>query len=104
DGRKSFKNTGGRFAHGFIPLDNKAKVAKAKGSPIAMRRMNRLFGGATKKLRKKVKSPKPGIQVCIEAKKGTGTERVQSVAQAQRLQVRDATPSQKVVPPKLEAH
>lgn len=44
DGRPSFKNNGGKYKHGFIPLNEAAKVAKAKGSPIAMKRQNRLFG------------------------------------------------------------
>lgn len=43
DGRKSYKGRG-KWKHGFIPVDTDAKVAKAKGSPIAMRRMNRLYG------------------------------------------------------------
>lgn len=46
DGRKSFKGRG-KWKHGFVPVDTEAKVAKAKGSPIAMRRMNRLFGTQT---------------------------------------------------------
>lgn len=102
DGRKSFKNTGGKFKHGFIPLDNKAKVAKAKGSPIAMKRMNRLFGGGGSKAEAKPKSPKPGQQFGIEAKKGTGTERAQTVGQALRLKTRDATDTQKVKPANVE--
>lgn len=44
DGRKSFKGQG-KWKHGHIPLNRAAKEAKAKGSPIAMKRMNRLFGG-----------------------------------------------------------
>lgn len=44
DGRPSFKKNGGKYRHGFVPVNQAAKVAKAKGSPIAMKRMNRLFG------------------------------------------------------------
>lgn len=44
DGRPSYKRQG-KWGHGFVPLDDAAKQAKAKGSPIAMKRMNRLFGG-----------------------------------------------------------
>lgn len=51
DGRTSFKNQG-KWGHGFIPLDEKAKRAKAKGSSIAMQRMNRLYGGARRKQKK----------------------------------------------------
>lgn len=43
DGRKSFKGQG-KWKHGFIPANRAAKEAKAKGSPIAMKRMNRIFG------------------------------------------------------------
>jgi 2'-5' RNA ligase len=43
DGRNSFDNQG-KWKHGFIPANRAAKEAKAKGSPIAMKRMNRLFG------------------------------------------------------------
>jgi len=49
DGRKSFKNTGRRkapyqFKHGFKPITSAAVEAKAKGSPIARKRIVRLFG------------------------------------------------------------
>lgn len=43
DGRRSYKGQG-KFKHGFIPLNRAAKEAKAKGSPIAIKRLNRLFG------------------------------------------------------------
>lgn len=43
DGRNSFDNQG-KWKHGFVPANRAAKEAKAKGSPIAMKRMNRLFG------------------------------------------------------------
>lgn len=49
DGRKSFKGTGKRkapyqFKHGFVPVTEAAVQAKAKGSPIARKRIVRLFG------------------------------------------------------------
>lgn len=43
DGRNSFRGQG-KWKHGFVPANRAAKEAKAKGSPIAMKRMNRLFG------------------------------------------------------------
>ncbi len=43
DGRKSFKGQG-KWKHGFIPVSGAAAEAKSKGSPIAMKRMKRLFG------------------------------------------------------------
>jgi hypothetical protein len=44
DGRPSFKGNGGKYKHGFIPVNAAAVTAKAKGSPIARRRITRLFG------------------------------------------------------------
>lgn len=43
DGRRSYKGQG-KYKHGFIPVNRAAKEAKAKGSPIAIKRLNRLFG------------------------------------------------------------
>ncbi len=43
DGRRSYKNQG-KWRHGFIPVDSAAKKSKAKGSPIAARRIERLYG------------------------------------------------------------
>lgn len=43
DGRRSYKGQG-KWKHGFVPANKAAKEAKSKGSPIAMKRMNRLFG------------------------------------------------------------
>jgi 2'-5' RNA ligase len=45
DGRRSYKKQG-RWRHGFIPVDRAAHESKAKGSPIAMKRTQRLFGTA----------------------------------------------------------
>jgi 2'-5' RNA ligase len=47
DGRKSFKGQG-KWKHGFIPVSGAAAEAKSKGSPIAMKRMKRLFGTPSK--------------------------------------------------------
>jgi hypothetical protein len=44
DGRPSFKGNGGKYKHGFIPVNAAAVTAKAKGSPIARRRITRLYG------------------------------------------------------------
>lgn len=44
DGRRSYKGQG-KWKHGFVPANKAAKEAKAKGSPIAIKRLNRLFGG-----------------------------------------------------------
>lgn len=44
DNRPSYKRQG-KWGHGFVPLDKAAKEAKAKGSPKAMQRVNRVFKG-----------------------------------------------------------
>lgn len=91
DGRKSYKRRG-KWGHGFVPLDKEAKLAKAKGSPIAMKRINRLY--ATKQAEAKA-TPKPkagnapgqvttgkttvkGVKI---TRKGGGTERVKDIGQ-----------------------
>lgn len=43
DGRRRYAKQG-KWGHGFVPLDKAAKESKAKGSPIAVKRLNRLFG------------------------------------------------------------
>lgn len=48
-GRPSFAGTGNRkspyqFRHGFIPRSEKAVTSKAKGSPIAAKRIRRVYG------------------------------------------------------------
>lgn len=47
DGRRSYKKQG-KWKHGFIPVDAAAHESKAKGSPIAMKRTQRLYGSAKK--------------------------------------------------------
>lgn len=89
DGRKSFKNQG-KWGHGFVPLDGAAKTSKAKGSPIAMQRISRLFGGA--KGKQKVKAPKSSQVIEIKAKLGTGSVRAQTAGQALRAQVKPPLP------------
>lgn len=42
DKRPSYKRQG-KWGHGFVPLDQAARESKAKGSPVAMKRMNRIF-------------------------------------------------------------
>lgn len=42
DGRRSYKRQG-KWGHGFVPLDRIAKEAKAKGSPIAIKRLDRIY-------------------------------------------------------------
>lgn len=47
DGRRSYRGQG-KWKHGFVPVDSAATEAKAKGSPIASKRINRIYGGAKK--------------------------------------------------------
>ena len=47
DGRRSYKGQG-KWKHGFVPVNQAAKESKAKGSPIAVKRLNRLFGANSK--------------------------------------------------------
>lgn len=59
DNRPSYKRQG-KWGHGFKPLDQAARESKAKGSPIAMKRVGRIFGGANATTPEKPKGdPKP---------------------------------------------
>lgn len=81
DGRKSFKNQG-KWKHGFIPVDEEAKTSKAKGSPIAMKRINRLYGDG----------------VVVKGKRG-GTVRATSAARlGGAAQTKNARATQRVRP------
>lgn len=100
DGRKSFKRQG-KWGHGFVPLDEKAKQAKAKGSPIAMQRINRLFGQVKRKptepaAAKKTPPIKTRPPVTVK-KEGGGTVTAKSAALlGGSAQAKDATASQRV--------
>lgn len=87
DGRKSFKRQG-KWGHGFVPLDAAAKRAKAKGSPIAMRRMNRLYGGKTRP---------SDLKGTLKVSKGGSSERTSTgrAASARRAKVTDSTTTQR---------
>lgn len=95
DGRKSFKRQG-KWGHGFVPLDEAAKRSKAKGSPIAMKRMNRLYG------KKKPGSTNEVAQgrTRVSTRKGQGnaTERTSTgrIATATRVTAVDSTGSQRL--------
>lgn len=110
DGRKSFKRQG-KWGHGFVPLDKKAKEAKAKGSPIAMRRMNRLY--ATKQANEKAKEaakPKEGNKpgevttgssakkMVRVRKKNGGTESVKDIAEIRSQRMSDTKATQRTKP------
>lgn len=107
DGRKSYKRQG-RWGHGFVPLDEAAKTAKAKGSPIAKRRMNRLYSGgkaaaasraAVKRTleQRAAKGAAHGTQLrSSTGRKGSKQqERVQRVAQSLHADIRDASRTQR---------
>lgn len=106
DGRKSYKRQG-KWGHGFVPLDAKAKESKAKGSPIAAKRVNRLFGSPSKANSASRAAVKKTLEQRAKrgaahgskirantGKKGGGqTERVQDVGQSIHADVRDAKAS-----------
>lgn len=109
DGRTSFKGQG-KWKHGFVPVDQPAKVSKAKGSPIAMQRVNRIFGSggaavsgpSSPKLtqasglkpNKPIKTSKP---VTVTGQAG-GTTTGTSIGRVGNPLVKDATASQRVDP------
>lgn len=73
DGRPSYKRQG-KWGHGFVPLDQAAKESKAKGSPVAMKRMGRLFGKG--KVTKTTTKGRAGDRGAHGRKKDTDTIRV----------------------------
>lgn len=77
----------GKWKHGFVPVDGKAVQSKAKGSPVAKRRIERIFG-------KKTGSDDKGGPVTLERKGGkvTGT----SAARIQGLRAPDITQAHRV--------
>lgn len=94
DGRKSFKKRG-KWRHGFIPVDQEARVAKAKGSPIAKKRIDRLYG---KLAGRKSKVLEPSKE--IKNARG-GTERVGRAANLRAPEVGATRESQRVADPQI---
>lgn len=98
DGRKSFKNQG-KWKHGFVPVDDAAVEAKAKGSPIARKRIQRLFSGNAiqnkpANANKPIKS-RPKLRIKAE---GGGTTSASSAARLGNAEIKDATANQRVNP------
>lgn len=89
DGRQSFKNQG-KWAHGFVPRDDAAVKSKAKGSPIAERRVRRVFGNA-------IGSSKTPPPVVVKGE-GGGTSSGTSPGRIGNPLVKDATASQRIDP------
>lgn len=87
DGRQSFKRQG-KWGHGFVPLDEAAKRAKAKGSPIAAKRIERLYSKV------RARKVKPTKQEVVQSE-GGGSQRVNDVAQLTRTPLKDASQSQR---------
>lgn len=85
DGRPSYKRQG-KWGHGFVPLDRVAKEAKAKGSPIAMKRMERLFGAAKR------------LKVSGNRREGRSTESAQSVGRLRATRFEDARETGRPLP------
>lgn len=95
DGRKSFKRQG-KWGHGFVPKDDAAVEAKAKGSPIARKRILSIFGNkmAADPNKRPIKT-KPPVTVKAE---GGGTTTAQSAARLGNAEIKDATATQRVNP------
>lgn len=113
DGRNSFKKQG-KWKHGFIPVNTAAHEAKAKGSPIAMKRTRRLFGKGSapddtrKSSRENTKAAvgtagqrsaggrkTDAKDVVIDEKSTAGSERVKDVAFIRHTGTKDATSNRK---------
>lgn len=111
DGRKSYKRQG-KWGHGFVPLDAKAKESKAKGSPIAKKRIERLYGSPTKATgasraavkRTLAQRAKKGaahgtkIRANTGKRSGNALERVQDVGQSLHADIRDSRASHRASP------
>lgn len=87
DGRPSFKNQG-KWRHGFIPVDDAAVTSKAKGSPIARKRITRLYGGG--------KTSAPHIRV--KSSDTGATTGGTSISRIGKPEIKDASHSQRVNP------
>lgn len=123
DGRKSYKRQG-KWGHGFVPLDAKAKESKAKGSPIASKRIERLYGSPSKAAnasrkatqrtlarrdRLKAKGERPDarektlkIQTKSGGTKASASQQVSRAALAMQADIRDATVTQRTKPRGVE--
>lgn len=105
DGRKSFKGQG-KWKHGFVPVDDPAVEAKAKGSPIAEKRVRRLFGSASGlQMKTPPPPPKPIKQKPVKGSpllkvKGAagGTATGTSAGRVGNALIKDATASQRIDP------
>lgn len=82
DGRRSYRKQG-RWGHGFVPLDQAAKESKAKGSPIAIRRLNRLYSrAATGTAGQRASDKKSNTKrVNVDEKSHPGSEKAQDIGQ-----------------------
>lgn len=96
DGRKSYKKQG-KWKHGFIPVDDKAKQSKAKGSPVARKRMNRLYGstGAQNKASKQATDRTLKLRALGGGKDSGSTETVSRLGALRNADVRDSTRTQR---------
>lgn len=109
DGRRSYRKQG-RWRHGFIPVDRAAQEAKAKGSPIAMRRLTRLFGkpksdGAgsgrvgTRTAGGKKRNPK---DVNVSERAAAGSERARDIAHLRKTRFEDSSDAPRAELPKAQ--
>lgn len=97
DGRRRYKNQG-KWGHGFVPLDQAAKEAKAKGSPIAIRRLNRIYKGKTQgragSRSAEGRAKKNPERIKVDEKTRPGAESVKDIGQLRHSGI-DAKTNQK---------
>ncbi len=102
DGRRRYKRQG-KWGHGFVPLDQAAKESKAKGSPIAIKRLNRIYGGKVSKGRSGNRSAggrkQDPHEVKIDERTRPGSERAKDIGHLRHSSV-DANTNQP--PPPLK--
>lgn len=77
DGRRSYRRQG-KWGHGFVPLDQAAKESKAKGSPIAIKRLNRKYAGGRAGQRSAPVKNNPK-SVAVDEKSQPGSESAKSI-------------------------
>lgn len=85
DGRPSFKNQG-KWKHGFIPRDEAAVTSKAKGSPVARKRIQRLYGGGKA----------PGGNIRVKASDTGATASGTSIGRISKPLIKESSASHRV--------
>lgn len=108
DKRPSYKRQG-KWGHGFVPLDQAAKESKAKGSPIAMKRVNRIFktgvrtqGAGTGRAGQRSAGGRKDDTGAVKIDERGGGEKVASLGQSRTSKFQDAQHSGRDKSPSLK--